>query len=475
MIERLWIQPPLAFARLGPSPVPCDNHRYGPSDLTPRGTGRTTVLPDATLDLAEDGTLTERMPERVQFKDEAGWRPVCPYFELHGAWTVGGVAGTGPVTEQVLADCGLSLADVRWEVRVANLKAHHITQQAGDRIEARVDLAGDDHRRRVLEGRSPQAAQQPLVPAGEVLPLGSVQVPAPNPDLPELRLRFTPAAGVVYGPRGHDPLTGYELPQERLFLNPEAAWSGFRLTDTDYRTTPALLFAGAERGWRSLGLVDDVCDGTVTVSLPDGPRATARIVSAPPRFSPDRRPFVSLADGLADRVQRADVHDPAYVEDEEQTALEVRDLFERVLETMGAINVDVQNERAARTNAVIAAGSGLSAQDARSLAFDPPEPLLGLLLGLTERGRRRHRRFVALEVLEDMVREQPDLIGQQVRAPAAVDAPGPVTLDSPRFYTRQMPSAMRGSDAYPMHLTRRQYDLLVRWAEKLREDTEPDS
>ncbi|MFI1651521.1 hypothetical protein ACH4XT_31980 [Streptomyces avidinii] len=475
MIERLWLQPPLAFARLGPSSVPCDSYRYGPSDLTPRGSGRTTVVPDVTLDLAEDGTLSERMPQDVQFKDGAGWRPICPYFELHGSWTVDGKSGTGPVTEQVLADSGLSLADVRWEVSVANLKAHHITQQDGDRIEARADLAGDDHRRHVLEGRSPRDARQPLVPSGVSLPLGSVQLPAPNAELPELRLRFTPGAGFVYGPQGHDPESGYELPPERLILNPEAAWSGFKATDDDFRTAPVLLFAGAERSWRSLGLVDDVCDGTVSVSLSGGPTATARIVSAPPRFSPDRRPFVSLADGLADRVQRADVHDSAYFEDEEQTALEVRDLFERVLETMSGVNVDVQNERSAGSNVRLANYLSLSPEDARALAFPPPQPLLGLLLGLTELGRRRHRRFVALEVLEDMIRERRELIREQVRAPAQAEGPGAVTLASPRFYTRQMPSGMRGSDAYPMHLTRRQYDLLVGWADQLREDTEPDS
>ncbi|MEU4732626.1 hypothetical protein [Streptomyces sp. NPDC023588] len=475
MIERLWLQPPLAFARLGPSPVPCDNYRWGPSDLTPRGTGKTTVLPALTLDLAEDGTLTERMPEQVQFKDEDGWRPVCPYFELHGEWTVDGRSGSGCVTEQVLAESGLSLGDVRWEVSVANLKAHHLTQQAGDRVEARLELAGDDHRSRVLAGSSPQDARQPLVPAGSSLPLGSVQLPVPSTALPELRLRFTPGTGAVYGPQGLASSTGYELPPERLILNPDATWCHFTPEESDPRTAPGLLFAGAENGERSIGLVDDVCDGTVSVTLPGGLKATARIVAGPPRFSPDRRPFVSLADGLADRVQREDVHRPGYLDDEEQTALEVRDLFERVLEAMGAVNVDVQNERAAQENADIAAFLGVSQADARALVFTPPQPLLGLLLALSERGRRRHRRFVALEVLEDMIREQPALIEQRVRAPARSDEEGADPLRSTWFHDQQMPSAMRGSDGYPMHLTRRQYDLLVGWARTLREHTEPNT
>ncbi|MFB7948955.1 hypothetical protein ACFC6L_29030 [Kitasatospora phosalacinea] len=224
-------------------------------------------------------------------------------------------------------------------------------------------------------------------------------------------------------------------------------WCGFPLADTsdDPRTVPGGLFANAENG-SSIGFVDDVCDGTVTVTLTGGPRAVARIVVSPPDFAPDRRPFVSLADGLADRVRRAEVRSPAYLADARQTALEVRDLFERILETMGNINVDVQNETV---------GSPLPV----------PEELTGVVLGLTENGRRRHRRFVALEVLEDLLREQPDLIGRVVREPVPAE----------RGFDARMPVAMRGADAAALHLTRRQYDLLVAWARSLRVDTEAGS
>ncbi len=454
MIDRLWLQPPLAIARLGPSPVPCDNYRWGPSDLSPRGSGKTTVEPAPTLDLAADGTLTERTPDRVVFKDEHGWRPICPYFELHGSWTVDGTSRTGPLTAEVLAQFGLGPADLRWEVAVANHKAHHYTQSPGDRIEARAEVRGDDHMPHPLGGTSPLGAAPPLVAPGQTLPLGTVQVPAPNDLLPELRLRFTPAVGAVYGPTDlpNQPAPpgepeAYLLPPERLILNPDAVWCGFPLavTSNDPRTMPPGLFANAENQV-SLGLIDDVCDGTVTVTLPGGLRATARIVAGPPDFAPDRRPFVSLADGLTDRVRRGEVHDPAYLADARQTALEIRDLFERILETMGNINVDVQNERV---------GSPLPV----------PEELTGVVLGLTESGRRRHRRFVALEVLEDLLREQPELIGQVVREPVP---------DDPGFDAR-MPVAMRGADAAALHLTRRQYDLLVAWARSLRADTEVGS
>ncbi|MET9731054.1 hypothetical protein ABZZ79_10430 [Streptomyces sp. NPDC006458] len=440
MIEQLWLQPPLAFARLGPSRTPCDNHSWGPSDLTPRGTGKTTVVPQPTLDLAANGTLSQRTPEHVRFKDAQGWRPICPYFEVHGSWTVDGERHDGPVTEDVLREFGLSLADVTWTVAVANLKAHHLTQSEGDRIEARVEVRGDDHQRHRLDGTSPQDAPEPLVPAGRSVPLGSVQLPAPNPRLPELRLRFTPAAGFVYGPSDLPSDGNYQVPQERRFLNPDARWSDWQLTGEDPRTVPGGLFAGAERG-RSVGLVDDVCDGLVTVSLRGGPSATGRVVACPPVFSPDRRPFVSIADGLTDRVRRGDVRRPEYLADTELTARETRDLFERILETMGNVNLDVMN--------------GIFEALPRAV------PLTGVLLGLTEQGRRRHRRFVALEMLEDLLRERPDLIRAVVRQPGA----------DPSF-NALMPVDMRGADGAALHLTRRQYDLLEGWARSLRESTE---
>ncbi|MDQ3886122.1 MAG: hypothetical protein M3308_03690 [Actinomycetota bacterium] len=245
-------------------------------------------------------------------------------------------------------------------------------------------------------------------------------------------------------------------------LNPDASWCGFGLSADDPRTNPGGLFVGADAN-ASLGLVDDVCDGTVRASLPDGVSAVARIVVGPPDFAPDRRPFNSAADGLTDRVRREDVHDPTYVADQALTTLEVRDLFERILETADNVNIDVQNDRARFENAAIARALGLPPEEARDRAFPPAEPLPGRPLPLTERGRQRHRRFVALEVIEDLLREHPDLIQRVMREP----------MTGERYYDRRMPAVMRGSDRYPLHLSRRQYDLLRAWAAALRRATEP--
>ncbi|MGK5693479.1 hypothetical protein ACSNOJ_11380 [Streptomyces sp. URMC 128] len=471
MIEKMWLYPPLAFARLGPSPEPCENYRYGPNDLTPRGTGKTVVLPAPSLVVADDGTVTERAPQgnRVRFKDERGWRPICPFFEVHGSWVIDGVRGEGPITTEVLDAFGLTPADVRWKVEVANLKAHQCTRAEDDRIDATVEVAGNQHQKRPLEGRSPQAAARPLVPPGRHIPLGSVQIPRPSAAFPELRLRFTPAPGLVYGPTNLlQRTTRYPLPAEQLFLSPNSRWCEFTTADNpDPRTAPSGLFAGAsvQDGRVSFGLVDDVCDGLVTVTVGEL-TALARIVVTPPDFAPDRRPFTSLADGLTDRVKRAEVRDPAYISQNPQlTALEVRDLFERALEAMDAVNVDAQNQRATGENIGNAQQEGSSVAQARARTFPTPVPVAGITLALTERGRRKHRRFPALEVLEDLIREQPDFIERFVRPPAIEDP----------WYDRRMPVAVRGSDAFPMHVTRRQYDLLVAWARSVRANVQEGS
>jgi hypothetical protein len=225
MIRTLWLYPPLALGRLGPSTTPCASFHWAPSDLRPRGTGKTTIVPAETLDVAEDGTVTTSIPGEIIFKDQTGIRPVCPFFELHAEWERDGNVERGPLTPEVLASFGLEVRSVRWTVEVANLKPFHYTLQPGDRIVARLELDGDVANRQPLLADSPADAGRPLVPPGARLPLGSVQLTRPTSDFPELRLRFTPGVGAVYGPTDLPQRTDvYKLPADRLILNPDAAW-----------------------------------------------------------------------------------------------------------------------------------------------------------------------------------------------------------------------------------------------------------
>jgi hypothetical protein len=153
-------------------------------------------------------------------------------------------------------------------------------------------------------------------------------------DLDVLRLRFTPAAGEVYGPpsatSAQDPdapstsLAQYEIvPAANRILNPLATWCTFQPQAQPDQPEPPDTFDGVidlpdgSQGGRSWGVVDDTCDGVVRVTVEVGAErfsAMARITSGPPDFAPDRRPFVSLADDLADRelpaLTDAEIADP---------------------------------------------------------------------------------------------------------------------------------------------------------------------
>lgn len=476
MIEKLWLYPPLAIARLGTSTTPCDNFHWSGDDLRPRGTGKTTIKPAQTLHVAADGAVSATLPVEISFKDSHGFKPVCPFFELHGQWRTKTGIQEGAITPQVLAQFGLTTKDLQWKVEVANLKPFHYTLANGDRIVATVEVAGDVTTRQPLLGISPADGSPPLATATNPFPLGDIQLTLPNNAFPEIRLRFTPATGAVYGPTdlpqrldvlqqrvSNSQWRNFQLPAEHLILNPAAAWCSFRIID-DPRTNPGGLLATEDDTGISLGLVDDVCDGVITCSI-QGVSAVGRIVVGPPDYAPDRRPATSLADGLSDRVSRQRVSEPDYVEAMELTTAEVGDLMERVLETMEAMNLDFQNDRVRRENRGIALAQGLSETAAEDKAFPRMEPILERPLPLTELGRQRHRRFVSLEVFEDRLRENPDLIARWIREP----------MTGERYYDRKMPALMRGSDRYPMHITRRQYDLLVAWANRLRRDAEAGS
>ena len=392
-MKRIYFRPPLAFARVGSSPDPLEAFDWAPNDVAPHGTGKTTLKPIPSLLMSPEGALTEEPArETIEFRDADGrLKPVCPFFEL---WCTRvdaeGEEVDAPVTVDVLRGADLELADVAWTVEVANLKAYHMSQAPGDQVRAQVTLKGDDGVRRPLNGVSPQVVGEPLIPEGQSVPLGSVQLSRPNAALPELRLRFTPPAGVVYAPtdfaervrtlRGVE--NDYRIPASRTFLNPSAAWPQLVL-GADSRTNPGGLFMQDSQG-RSLGVVDDVCDGLIKCRLEVGGRtltATARIVSGPPDYAPDRRPFNSLADGLKDRVDR----DEGVASDDE-----VKDLFERILETMGLSNLEVQNARSARENERLQMASG-DTGPRRGPAFPQPPQTREDPLPLTDRGRQWHR------------------------------------------------------------------------------------
>src|SRR5258705_7342352 len=160
MLTQIWLTQPLAFARVGASPTPSDAFMWTVNDLTRDGSGQTTLAPAETINLDAEGVPTGVKPDRVVFRDQYGIRPVCPYFELHGTWTENGRHKSGPVTAQVLDKFGVKPKDIAWDIHCAQLKAFHYTYDDADRIDAMLQLRGDDTTRHTLEGRSPARAKQ---------------------------------------------------------------------------------------------------------------------------------------------------------------------------------------------------------------------------------------------------------------------------------------------------------------------------
>lgn len=534
MLRQIRLVQPLAFARGGGSPTPCDAFDWAAADLRPHGTGRTRIVRADTLIVdPQSGEVSLKAPDAsdIILKDEAGIRPVCPFFELHGEWD----GGSGPVTPEILAMNGKAAADLKWSVEFCNAKAAHWSQAAGDRVVANVDLSGDDHAPKPLLGRAPNGSVQPLVPEGRTIPLGQVQLTCPNEAFPEFRLRFRPGAGLAYAPSNlmqrlsklqktipganAIPLLqdlvahnarweGFKLPEQQCMLNPLAAWPNYALFRVPEEIVPGLIrqlptlarllsleqdlsellrqLGGPGKDMRnlppglyanvtevpnvlaSLGMIDDYGDGIITCTL-DGVAgaATARIVSGPPDFAPDRRPLVSLADGLADRGRRAEVRAEGWMSggNAAEAEREIQDMLARAFETLGLANLDVLNDyfQTENANQTQRPGTPYTPKQARGKLWSG-EKVDGIdPLPLTSVARDRHRRNTVSVFFRSFVQGHPDFVERYVREPAGPE----------RVYDRKMPGLMRGGDRMPLHITRRQYDALKAWVDALQAGSAP--
>jgi hypothetical protein len=205
---------------------------------------------------------------------------------------------------------------------------------------------------------------------------GHVRYIKPNDRFPQIRLRFLPAQGLIYGPNNppppspeSDPLREldkpYDVPAERcIYDTRKGKWCGFMVAegidnaDPDYRgkfmneTMPPSLFASVPPAppWLhgnvavSRGYLDDACDGLVEVRLTPKKgkplTASARITAGPPAMVPDSLFLRNLADDL-DQV----IHGPAIPPDEPEEVTRVRaiDIVRRAFETVRFLNIAVMN------------------------------------------------------------------------------------------------------------------------------------
>lgn len=486
-IRRLFFTPSVAVARLGGSLTPLDAFEWVAGD--PHTVAETRVRPTWTLDVMPDATVLPRLPRELVLRDGPLLRPVAPFLELWALTGDGPAPGwqPRPVSPELLAANGVSVADLTFTVTARNLKAARRTGNpaVGFGTFPAVQVRGDDHRSTPLLGTSPPGAGPAMIPPGRSIPLGQLQVlrPAVHPAgqpwsdvlrLDTIRVRFTPARGRFYGPPAAAQVTPPAVVPERAFLDPDAGWLGARQGNRVVPADTVDVQVDAQGDQTSLGVVDDTCDARVTVELALAGillRGRANIAVAPPHYAPDRRPFLSVADELNDR-QDDPTRNAAMSQAERDQW--VADLFERIFETVAAMDVDLWRASFART---LTAGEQRSPipgdgvpQPTRAMGGadalrDPniaiPAPSRIDPLPLTERARERHRNLSDISELAPWVLVNPGRLAALIRPPLSGSA---AEFGAQRM---QMPPFMRHSNAGALSLARWQYDLLMAWAEAL--------
>jgi hypothetical protein len=522
-VDKVFFLPPLAIGRVGGSHNPLDSFVWA-KDPTIHGAHRTVIRPAVSFEVLSDGSLRPYQPAAIQFRDRGFLRPVAPFFEL---WVKLLNGKCKPLTTRFLRSCNASTDNVEYTVIVANRKAQRRAGSATCAYIAQLVVGASDFERKRLSAFSPHTSgQEPLVFRDHPIPLGHFQVIKPieriamDVDLSTLRVRFTPARGEVYGPptaiagpasplppglslpgvtlggRLHDI-----VPPENRILNPNTPWSRYIMDERDDDPQPSDSYDGANVGNnRSWGVVDDTCDGVIEAQVIIGDRrftATARIFSSCPDYAPDRRPFYSIADDLADRdLDPIEVNDDTISDSEH----EIGDLFERAFETASLFNLDAMRERAIIENIESEPpprNRRLPKIDKQSMTradipyadltadlFPYPaseESLPGFRLPYAAAAQFKHATLCDLETLLAFLRSNADHVKALIRPPFArfgklprrpAGQPNPNFRD-PRvyrdgFHDMRMPPYMRDSDLMPLSITYRQYDALLRLINYLR-------
>jgi hypothetical protein len=365
-ILALHILPPFAIGRLGSASEPVDNYTIEenpehPLDFRTIKGARTLLVDEASGEISGS-----RIPETLSFKQGGRIRPVAPFLEVFVQTDADPSKPLQPLTLKLLAENGLGEEDVSWHVSVANRKVVRRTTDRNDLVAAETGwFSGHDPRR--LEGHCPN-----FVDKDRFIDFGRVRYIKPNQAFPEIRLRFTPAQGLIYGPNIGDEAppddpTLYHVPVERqIYDKSKGSWYSFNAenwgkslpkkgkppTPIYNDTMPPSLFAIEPPAppWLnnnlaiSRGYLDDACDGFVEVrlALAHGKRlqACARICAGAPVVVPDSLFVRNLADDLEQIIEGPRVPDG---EPYEVTRAKAEDILRRAYETVRYLNVAVMN------------------------------------------------------------------------------------------------------------------------------------
>lgn len=446
-IRGLRILPPLAIGRLGSASEPLDNFTIEDDPAQPLGFRRIRGAETLIVDESSGEIREQRTPQRISFKCDGRIRPVAPFLEVFA------LLGSSTQDER-LEPLDLKLLEalkaqperVEWRVAVANRKVVRRTGHSSDLVAADSGWFSD-HASHRLEGHC-----RNFISAAACIDFGHVRYIAPSEAFPAIRLRFTPAAGLIYGPSGDPDHT--VIPPERAIYNRRKGW--YRFGDkVANQTLPPSLYAiePPAPSWLnhniaiSRGYLDDTCDGFVHVRLrlPRGKTltASARICAGPPALVPDSLFVRSLADDL-DQV----INGPQVPDDEpyEVTRDRAADIVRRAYETVRFMNVSVMN------------GNNFKGRSALSLDSMPEEEAAD-----TERAIRPVMSPESVDTLAIMaLHEQVYAALRGGAAPWFIDLlrqPDEVADFTDRG-RRKMPALMCGADNSYLALTYRQIDTI---------------
>lgn len=503
----VFFVPPISFARLGGSTTPLAAYRWE-APKNPRTEGETVVVPSWSLNILPDGRADPFLPDSLRFRDGNLLRPVCPFHEV---WArVGDPAANpatwrdAPLTPALLQAEGFGLANLSFSITARNLKIQRRTGRAAlayGNFQPLV-IPGDDHTVRRISGASPPRIATPMIPTNRRIPLATIQVLRPRPQpaagaapwaaevrVDVVRLRFTPAPGLFYGPPQAATAGGADGPAVRAseaFLNASAGWFGSRGQGGGFVIPGDTFDSRPDNADLSLGVVDDTCEARIDLVLDRGARgplsAHANVFVGPPDYAPDRRPFVSVADELNDRDGDSAARNAALTDE----ALDswIGDLFERIYDCVSLMNVDfwrtvnwpVQGggrlQLPAGRRAAALAGDGLpnprevmGGEDAlRNRTLRVGTATIQTPLPLAEHARARHRSLSDVDALRAFVLADPARILSLVRGPFEAEQVTAQQTEGLRQTTMRMPPFMaQSTPSTPLTLTAWQYDLVRKW------------
>ncbi|MBF4519398.1 hypothetical protein IRZ71_23900 [Flavobacterium sp. ANB] len=475
-IIELRILPPIAIGRLGESNEPMEAYDLELSKEKPLDYRE--IVPKTTLSVDPvTGEIKAHNPVNIKFKEVSSLanrkgkiHPVSPFLEVF-AVTDQNKDELVPLTEALLVQAGLSLKDISWDVDVANIKIFRRTTDVNDKMTAKITNITSHESKPLL------ADCNNFLP-GKKLPLGSIQYIKPTKDFPELRLRYTPAGGKVYGSDLYRKTgTGEkDIEKDPTFIDKEdriiydktkGKWRDYKEGSTPniLYTVPAQIFAGysytdeKQESWQvSWGYVDDECDGFVTVKLKVSNDKTltakAHISAGPPSFAPDTLPIRVVSDELEQIILSTDIEGEVSIEEAEE-------IIRRAFETIRLMNTTIMNGNSYEGKQNVA--STMVRQNTNDFGrFFEPIMATSLVDNL------------ALQILHERVFNglssgASPWFSDVLRLPTEIGDLSSKTL-------RKMPALMRGADGRSLTFTYRQINMIIKAATtSMFKDNNPDT